>query len=132
MSECVSLSRPTRVLSVILRKEAPFQSGNRVTELFHRSQEFTIDQPSLNLLLPRPPGQKTGFIDQPISYRLGSVKQLMHRDCRLAPNKCSNTFKSSDLSPFGSLFLFLGIFARGNSRVQGSHSLIGRSFGTFA
>ena len=31
----------------------------------------------------------------------------MHRDCRLAPNNCSNTFKSSDLSPFGSLILFL-------------------------
>ena len=37
-----------------------------------------------------------------------SVKRLMHRDRRLAPNNCSNTFKSSDLSPFGSLVLFLG------------------------
>ena len=41
MSECVLLSRPTRVLSVILRKEAPFHSGNPLTELFHLSQEFT-------------------------------------------------------------------------------------------
>ena len=51
-----------------------------------------------------------------------SVKRLMHRrsarysvskaanaqGLRLAPNKWSNTFKSSVLSPFSSLVLFLG------------------------
>ena len=61
MSECVSLSRPTWVLSVILRKEAPFHSGTRVTELFHRSQEFTTG-PTLTEFTAStaPPGQKTG------------------------------------------------------------------------
>ena len=60
MSECVSLSRPTRVLSVILRKEAPFHSGTRVTELFHRSQEITTGPTLTEFTASTAAGPKNG------------------------------------------------------------------------
>ena len=69
MSECVSLSRPTRVLSVIPVTGALFH-----WEIFHgtyyRSPEFRWNSPPLppNLLPQRPPGQKTGLLGQPPGY----------------------------------------------------------------
>ena len=78
VSECVPLSRPTRVLSVIPVTGAQILHGKATTTTHHHSLDShrKAPTPSQNQPTYRPPGQKT-VLEEYIEYQLsdfGSVK----------------------------------------------------------
>ena len=77
MSECVSLSRPTRVLSVIPVTGAPILHGKATTPTHHRSLDShrKAPTPSQNQLPHRPPGQKT-VLEEYFRFQLSDLRFL--------------------------------------------------------
>ena len=89
MSECVSLSRPTRVLSVIPVTGAPILHGKATTPTHHRSLDShrKAPTPSQNQPPHRPPGQKT-VLEECFRFQLPDLRFQHSVFCSCLPIMC--------------------------------------------